>query len=232
MSNASDEMSPGGSRMLRYGAGSGFEPAAGESCIEEISAHIEAQLGPISSVYHEMLSDGVHIDVQVVPATEDFPFLRLVTSGMSDLPMQLPEHVDAPCYMELMITLPADWPLDQADVENERHYWPIRLLKELARFPHKHRTWLGNRHTLPYEAPFADNVGFDSAIILPPVASPEAFAELVIDANKTIAFMAVVPLYPEELTLKLDKGSDALLDAFVDAYVNDICIPGRDNAGK
>ncbi len=230
MSSEIDEKSAGGSDILHHGEPAGFEPAQGEVCIEQISDHIEEHLGPISSVYHEMLSDTVHIDVHVVPATEEFPYLHLITSGMSDLPMQVPPDSGAPRYMELMITLPGDWPLDHTDLEDERHYWPIRLLKWLARFPHKHATWLGRGHTIPNQEPFADNVAFDAVIILPSVVVPEEFRELVIDADKTITFMAVVPLYPEELALKLEKGTDALIDGFIDKEINDICLPGRPNA--
>ena len=146
----------------------------------------------------------MHIDVHVVPANEQFPYLRLVTSGMSDLPMTVPAEVDAdvPRYMELMVTLPADWPISQDAFEDERNYWPVRLLKGMARLPHEYDTWLGFGHTIPNghpSEPYAPGVGFDGAIVLPPVTTPEDFAELVLEDGKTIAFMALMPLYPEEM---------------------------------
>ena len=36
---------------------------------------------------------------------------------------------------ELAIALPADWKLDQESMKDEKWYWPIRLLKSLARLP-------------------------------------------------------------------------------------------------
>ena len=236
MSTPYDDVSPGGSPMLMHTRPSDFAPAAGDACIEQISAHIEQHLGPIAHVFHEIVSDTVHIDVHVVPATEDFPHLRLVTSGMSDLPMTLSAGAEgSPQYMELMVTLPADWPLQQADFEDERHYWPIRLLKVLARLPHKFDTWLGFGHTVPNghpAEPYAPGVGFDGAIVLPPVTAPEAFGHLVINDEKTIVFMSIVPLYPEELALKLKKGSDALLDRFDAKGISDNIEPGRVNAAR
>lgn len=235
MSNQHDDISPGGSPILVHAQEQDFAPAGGDSCIEQISAHIEQHLGPIAGVLHEIVSDTVHIDVHVVPACEDVPYLRLVTSGMSDLPMTLSEGVEAPRHMELMLTLPGDWPMRQEDFEDERHYWPIRLLKTLARLPHKHATWLGFGHTIPNgdpAEPYAPGVGFDGAIVLPPVSAPEAFGELLIDADKTIVFMTVVPLYPQEMALKLKKGSDALLDRFDAKGVGDIVDPGRVNVAK
>lgn len=235
MSNEHDDVSPGGSPILLHTQEKDFEPAHGEESIEQISAHIEHYLGPISGVFHEIISDAVHIDVHVVPATEDMPYLRLVTSGMSDLPMPLPEGVEAPQHMELMLTLPADWPIQHADFDNEAHYWPIRLLKGLARLPHKYDTWLGFGHTVPNgdpAEPYAPGVGFDGAIVLPPVSAPEGFSHLVIDDAKTIVFMTLVPLYPEEMALKLKKGCDALLDRFDAKGVKDIIEPGRVNVAR
>lgn len=90
-----------------------------------------------------MASDTVHIDVHFVKPSAEFPFIRLVTSGMSDLPMTTPPEVAVPRYIELMMTLPADWKLDQSALEDENWYWPIGFLKYFARLPHKYQTWLG-----------------------------------------------------------------------------------------
>ncbi len=232
---SADVVSLGGSQILMHDTPADWQPADGEMCLEQISAHIEQHLGPVSGVFHEIVSDAVHIDVHIVPATADFPYLRLVTSGMSDRAMTLPDGIEAPQHMELMMTLPGDWQLQHEAFEDERHYWPIRLLKTLARLPHKHATWLGFGHTVPNgdpAAPYADGVGFDGAIVLPSISAPDGFSELVIDADKTIVFMAVVPLYPEEMALKLHKGTDALLDRFSRKQVNDICEPGRANVAK
>lgn len=99
-------VSMSGAPIYRHGEAAGWEPPKGEECIEQISAHIEAYLGKVDSVYHELVSDAVHIDVHFVKPTKEFPFARLVTSGMGDLPMKVPEGADQPRYVELMATLP------------------------------------------------------------------------------------------------------------------------------
>jgi len=237
MSNAFDDVSPGGSPIMVHSREKDFTPPQGEEHIEAIGAHIERHLGPVSGVFHEIISDLVHIDVHVVPATEQFPYLRLVTSGMSDLPMTVPDEVDAdvPRYMELMVTLPADWPISQDAFEDERNYWPVRLLKGLARLPHEYDTWLGFGHTIPNghpSEPYAPGVGFDGAIVLPPVTPPEDFAELVLEDGKVISFMTIIPLYPEEMDLKLKKGAEALLDRFDAKNIQDVIEPGRTNVAR
>ncbi|WP_313206361.1 suppressor of fused domain protein [Stenotrophomonas sp.] len=235
MSMDTDDVSPGGSPILVHSREKDFTPAQGESHIEAISAHIERHLGPISGVFHEIISDLVHIDVHVVPANEQFPYLRLVTSGMSDLPMTLPEGAPGSAYMELMVALPADWPISDDAFEDERNYWPVRLLKTLARLPHEYDTWLGFGHTIPNghpAEPYAPGVGFDGAIVLPPVTAPEDFGTLQLDDARTIEFMSIVPLYPEEMDLKLKKDAEALLDRFDAKNIQDVIVPGRVNVAR
>ncbi|KRG63179.1 ankyrin [Stenotrophomonas humi] len=232
MRNRNDEMSPGGSAIVLHEPPTDFTPARGQSSIGEISTHIEHHLGPIANVFHELISDAVHLDVHVVMPTADCPNIRLVTSGMSDLPMTLGEGVEASPYLELMLTLPADWPLQQEQLQDERNYWPIRLLKTLARFPHKYGTWLGLGHTVPNgdpAEPYAPGVGFDGAILLLALSAPDAFDELQVSDGRTIEFLSVVPLYPEEMALKLSHGTDALIDLLSDNDIGDVIEPGRSN---
>lgn len=228
-------ISMSGSPIFHHAESAPFEAARGEECIEQISGHIEAHLGKVESVFHEIVSDTVHIDVHFVKPSEDFPFARLVTSGMSDLPMTIPEGVEAPRFTELLVTLPEDWRLDQDSFKEEMWYWPVRLLKGLARLPHKYSTWLGFGHTVPNgdpPEPYAPNTQLCGAIILPSVTVPDEFHTLRIDERKEITFFAVVPLYGEEMNLKLRLGSDKLLDKFVSMKVTDIVDPLRRNVTR
>ena len=118
------ELSPSGAPIYRHdnGTPAPFELVGGdETSIATISEHIERHLGPVSGVYHELLSDKVHLDVHIVPPSADFPFYTLVTSGMSDRPMTVPPGAsieDAPPFAELCILLPSTWNIsaNSADV--------------------------------------------------------------------------------------------------------------------
>lgn len=236
MNNDDKLVSLSGAPIFRYTDGEKeWEAPHGEECIEEISAHIERYIGKVDSVFHEILSDTVHIDVHHVKPTPERPFHTLVTSGMSDLPMAVPERAGAPRHLELMATLPDYWQIGAEAFEDERWYWPVRQLKFLARFPHKYATWLGWGHTLPNgdpAEPYADNTQLSGILILPSVNVPEAFHSLPVTAEKTIAFMSIVPLYEEEMNLKLRKGSDALLARFDRHGITDIIHEDRKNAGR
>jgi hypothetical protein len=203
-----------------------FEVAIGdEQNIEAIANHIEKHIGPIETVLHEIISDLVHVDIHVVKPTEDRPFVTLVTSGMSDRPMTVPEGAEELQFAELMITLPDDWPLDQESFEDENHYWPIRWLKTLARLPHEYETWLGSCHTVPNgdpAEPLADRTDFCGFMLLYPPSTPEEFHTLKIDDEKQVQFYSLFPLYQEEMDLKVARGADALIERFIKYEIGDI----------
>lgn len=212
----------------------GFEFAEGDSeNIEKISAHIEEHIGPVATVLHEVISDLVHVDIHVVEPTPERDFYTLVTSGMSDRPMESPEEYADLRYSELLICLPKEWPIDDEAWQQEEHYWPIRLLKFLSRFPHEYKAWLWAMHTVPNgdpAAPYASNTEMSGMILLPPVTTGEAFWELPIDAEKTIHFHAVIPLHQVEMDLKLKKGAEALFDGFDKHGVSELLDPHRSSS--
>ncbi|MCP3866914.1 MAG: suppressor of fused domain protein [Gammaproteobacteria bacterium] len=236
MSKENNIVSMSGAPIFRYTDGEKeWEAPHGEECIEQISAHIERHIGSIHRVYHEVLSDTVHIDVHHVKPTMGRPVHTLITSGMSDLSMAIPEDMDATPFMELMVTLPDYWQIDAESFKDETWYWPVRQLKNLARFPHKYSTWLGWGHTLPNgdpAEPYADNIAFNGVIILPSVNVPQEFSALRIHEQKIIEFFSIVPLYEEEMNLKLAKGSEVLLDRFDRYEIDDVIDVDRRNVGK
>jgi Suppressor of fused protein (SUFU) len=224
------EVSEAGNPILRHKSIESWLPATGDSSLEQISAHIAAHLGEVETVFHEIASDIVHVDVHIAKPSPQSPFYRLVSSGMSDLPMNIPEGLDVPKFLELMVTLPPDWKLDTESLKDERWYWPVRLLKFLARFPHKYNTWLGYGHTIPNEdppKPYASDTKLRCAMILPSPTVPEKFITLEIGREKTIYFLAVLPLYLEEMQLKLQQGGQAFLEKLAAAQVTDVINPRR-----
>lgn len=210
-----------------------FSPAFGDcENIEAISSHINQYVGHPAMVFHELISDLVHIDVHWVKPTRKHNFHTLITSGMSDLPMKSPEPSLE--YAEVMIALPSEWKLSEQDFEDENNYWPIRLLKFLARFPHEYETWLYISHSVPnYDPPepFAQNTRFCGSLIMPPVLFGDGFGKLETN-GKTIHFLSVVPIYAEEMDYKLKKGFDALVDRLDKNQVTELLDLKRKNTCK
>lgn len=199
--------------------------------IEAVGQHIERHLGPVHKVLHEMLSDVVHIDVHWVQPTRERPWHHLVTSGMSDLPMNTPEGAEECRFAELMITLPPDWRLSMEDLKNLEWYWPIRCLKSLARYPHQYKTWVWRGHSVASSdemTPFAPNTKLCAVVLLPTLSAPDGFQEMVA-GDKHVSFFSVVPLYREELEHKIKYGVDKLLARFDKHGIGDLIDPKRKN---
>jgi hypothetical protein len=212
-----------------------WEAPGGESALEEISTHVERHLGPIDFVYHEIVSDLVHIDVLHVAPRSGRNFHTLVTSGMSDRPMKVPPEADVSPYAELLLCLPREWPVSQEEfdrLKDEARYWPVRWLKMLARLPHEYQTWLGWGHTVPNgdpPEPFAADTKLCGVILLSPILTPTEFDTLRVSPDKEIHFWGVFPLYRQEMDLKLKRGSERLVELMGEGQVTEVLDIGRAN---
>jgi len=190
-------------------------PVRDENAIARIKEHICRHVGQTAIVYHEIVSDLVHIDIHVVEPTPSRDFYTLITTGMSDEPMTTPEGAKGYEYSELLICLPPSWPMFKEDWQEEQNYWPVRWLRSLARFPHEYDTWLWVGHTLPNgdpPQPYASNTRFCCALLATPVLFGDALAELKVDSQKTVYFHGFIPLYEEEIDVKLNLGTGELFD--------------------
>lgn len=182
---------------------------------KEIRDHFDKVFpGRVTNVFHEIISDIVHIDVHFMEPTDGEPFTVVYTTGMSDLPMTLPDELEKEYEhlkrAELMLFLPVSWPIGSEAFNDERYYWPVKLLKQLARFPHEYNTWLGYGHTIPNSAEYdsyADNTRLNGAILS---ALKEEISLIKTKDGRTINIYSVIPLYKEEMDYKLEYGMDAL----------------------
>jgi hypothetical protein len=231
--SSADDRTPRGAGVVRHTAQTReFEPAgAGEpDTLEAIERHVESHFGPIVTVWHEIVSDLVHVDVHVVEPSADRPYYTLVTSGMSDRPMTVPPDADCSRFAELMLCLPADWPLTANASTDERAYWPIRLLKTVARLPHEYETWIAEWHSMPNgdpAEPYAPGTQFVGVVVVQMIhCAPEA-REIITDSGRRISLLALVPLHPAEMILKLTGGTGALIDALDRARITEVLDPAR-----
>ena len=230
-----DEVTNAYGPVIRHGAPVGepqFAVGDGDS-IEELSDHIEQHVGPISMVFHELISPYVHVDVHHVAPTSERPWHVLVTTGMSTMPMTTPEGVPDDCrHAELVVSLPADWEISESAFKDEQNYWPVRLMKFLARVPHEYNTWLGLGHSIPNgdpAGPYAPDTALSGVVLLPSVTLPMEFHRFERSDGTVVRFWSLYPLYAEEMNLKLRKGAEAVLDHFEKAGITDVIDRNRPN---
>ena len=198
--------------------------------MEAVEGHIEQYFGKVENVFHELVSPDIHVDICIVPPTEERDYYTLVTMGMGAHRMNVPEELAE--YKleraELAIALPADWKLVQESMQDERWYWPIRLLKVLARLPIASDTWLGFGHTMDNKENFAENTKLCAAILTGPQSTEEGGEVCTLPGGEEVNFYQVIPLYEDELDYKLEHDVDALLDKM--AGISFVVNPTRQDA--
>ncbi len=223
-------------------------PAESGVYLKEMEEHID-RVYPCQDkepyVYHEIVSDIVHIDVNIIPPDCGRDYYVLWTSGMSDLPMTLPDgdyDKSESERAELLMYLPGDWQLggvgeDAAQMSDE-YYWPIHWLKYLARFPHQYHTWLAMGHTLPNGeeyAPLGAGTQMGGFFFLPPISLGPKYPgvePLTCTDGTKINFLWAIPMYKEEIEFKLEEGFDTMLDLLSEKNFPRVLDPKRENYKK
>lgn len=235
----SQELSPSGQPIYRHTERKQEPEFVGGNVqtIQAISEHVEKYIGKIDTVMHEIVSDLIHLDILVVKPTLERNYYSFVTCGMSDLPMAVPEGAENFKFAELMICLPGNWNVTQEAFQQEEHYWPIRWLKILARLPHEYATWLYLAHTVPNgnsPQPYASNTKLSGMILaLPSITSdPKDFFTLTLPNQNQVHFFSLIPIYKEEMDLKLEQGADHLFEKLQKAGVNEILDIKRRNVAQ
>lgn len=175
--------------------------------------HIERHIGkPKPLSLQEVAAGEPSITVYAVPMEGK---LALVTSGMSERPMTVPRGCESYRFAELVMYLPANWPLSPDAINDPNHFWPIEWIRQIARYPHENDTWLGGPTAViangdPPE-PLAPNTRLTCLLV---IAEPGEFGRLKLADGRQIVFYTVFPLYTEERDLEKLKGTPHLLRLF------------------
>lgn len=183
--------------------------------LEEVDAYISKAFGNFDNVFHEFFSPDIHLDVCFVPATDEEPFYKLVTMGAGAYEMKIPDRWKDYNLerAEYVIYVPKDWNLQSQDMKD---YWPIKVLKDVARLPILCDTWLSFGHTTQADeegTPYASNAKFNS-VVLDFCENHQGEVQLETSSGKIINFYQVIPLYPEELKFKMENDAETLINKF------------------
>ena len=191
-----------------------------------VERHIETNFGTYENVFHEIVSPDIHLDICIVEPTEERSYYMLVTLGMGahrmNVPAELAEYKLE--RAELAIALPHDWNIHE---NAEEHYWPIHLLKTLARLPIENNTWLAWGHTIDSSAPYAGNTKLTAALLISPQGCGRAGDVCVLPNGDDVNFYQIIPLYRDELNYKCDRSAKELLNIFRERHISFVIDPER-----
>lgn len=201
--------------------------------VEIIDYHLDQFFGKDEDivVLDEIKSEIIHRDIYIIKANENRPFHILLSCGMSALPMNIPNDIDSSEFCEVMMLLPKDWNINYESFDDERNYWPFRLIKELMMLPYSDKTWLGYGHTFGHEEDeeFAEGVGFKSVLLANSMELSSEFTEIELENGKVIDIYTLIPLYKDELEFKKENGTYSLLERFDEFGIEEVIKIGREN---
>jgi hypothetical protein len=207
-----------------------------DEILDEVPAHIERFVGPVSNVFHEIVSDELHIDVHIVPSAPDRPYTLLFTTGMSMRAMQGPPPPGVSQLAELMVFLPPDWSAgeDFSLLKQDENYWPVMEMKKLARLPHEMGFLLREFISVPFDDPPkpAPGTDFGGFLATRPEIWPPMAQKVKLRSGPEIQLYALIPLTMNEMAWKAHQPSgDAFHELMRRENVNLldmlIAMPGR-----
>ncbi len=198
---------------------------------DSILEHVEKHLGKPSPLsLQEIVPADPSLVIYHIPpnpklAELNGTCLALLTSGMSSKPMTVPQGGGDFRFAELIVYLPADWPLDKKALQDARHSWPVDWLRRIARWPHQNNTWLGGQSIVIANgdppAPLGPGIRFTCWLL---VVEPLDFGRMQRSDGSWINFYGMYPLYTEERNLEKQHGTEYILNLFQEhrfpSYVN------------
>lgn len=193
-----------------------------EEEIEAIEEHIKEYYGDFPTVFHEIVSPDIHCDICIVPPSKERNYYTLLTMGMGAHIMNIPEELADEEYgrAELLICLPPDWKVGE---NSEEWFWPISLLKNLARLPINCDTWLGWGHSVDHQQPFSETTELCGSLLVYPENVENGAETCTLPNGDNVNFFEVIPIYREEMDFKIDHDTKALLEKMRDvSHIVDI----------
>ena len=199
-----------------------------EATRQSLMHHIVKYFGEPDLFLSERVSPDICVEIAVIEPTPNQNFYTLITLGMGAHKMNVPEDLaDQQIERgELVMLLDPDW---EVPSHEDQFYWPIRLLKTLARQsiedPDVFLSW-GYRWS--NGEPFCEETELNSIVLntLFKAFDTEAQACHLPDGD-IINYYFVWPLYQNEYDFLLENGREEFMNAMT--YVTPITINDRDN---
>ncbi len=196
-----------------------------------LDAHIDEYIGNVEVSFVQGCDDGSEFDVHIISPMDGRDAWTLVTTGISDAPMDVTGRT--PKFAELILTLPRTWHLSREAFEEERWFWPVRLLCTLAAQA-KQPGGLRMDYLHDQGETFAPSSPYSGALLFPSMSLEQEASLCTVNTKsgpERVGFYSVYPLYPEEVAMGQERGPETLTERFDAERINDIMRPQRTNVG-
>ena len=177
-----------------------------EKDMEAYENMIKDHFGEYNEVIHEIVSPDLHIDVIPVPPGGERNYYTLFTMGMGAYKMNVPSGFGKMNRAEMAIRLPADWDIKS---DEEKWYWPVRIIKMLARLPYHEKSFLGLYHDIDFGSAFSEETEMCGVLL---DFLDESVEPLVLEGGDQLILYNVIPIYRAEMEFKNANGAEALLE--------------------
>lgn len=135
----------------------------------------------------------------------------LVTNGLSEYTMPVPELYQGKEHIELYFCLPNYW-----DLNEENMKWVYTWLHKMSNYLIDKKTWFGYGHTIPSGAdkgPISTTMKQNHFLLAPPQFLTQELIPIDLE-DKNIHFLSIIPIFQDELNFKNHKGTYKLLELF------------------
>ena len=203
--------------------------SAGE---DETEGAVEEYLRSGYDVLYELEIADKDLKIFVAPPSETRDCITLITDGMSNMPMNVPDNLEDYRYAELMINLPSDWLLSPDALMNEKFNWPVDWLIKIAKYPFQNDIYLGEEFSIiengqPPEK-ISSSVDYTCFLLF---LSKAEFYRPVFKNGKRVNIYTVFPIYTEEKEYEENNGVHSLLSRFKELGIDIVVNATRENAG-
>jgi hypothetical protein len=160
-----------------------------------------------------------NVKTHLSTSENDFPLLEikiemrseiivLMTNGLSDYAMPVPEKYKDRNHAELYFCLPSYW-----DLTTENGKWVIEWIQKLAKHCIEKETWYGIGHTFPNgnpALPLSNTMKQKYLMLNAPYFLEKELSPIQTD-DKEIHFLGIIPIFEDEMDYKMGKGTYKLL---------------------
>jgi len=161
---------------------------------------------------------GSHRVAEFNSSVADFPLLLLnlelkspvtvlMTNGLSNFTMPVHEKHQSKAHIELYFCLPSYWNFE--DLNDPNANWIYTWIRRLANYVVEKNTWFGHGHTMPCGKemnPLSATMKQNHFFLSEPMLLERELAPLNLE-NKTVHFLAIIPIFPDEMDFKQGKGT-------------------------